>query len=184
MAKKIILLASGAGSLAKAVLEAGLDLEISLVISDRPAPVLDLAEKHGVKSVLVNFADFENRQAWGDALEDLVASVNPDLVVSVGFMRILPPSFIERFKTINTHPALLPLFPGAHAVRDALAAGVTESGSTVHWVDAGVDTGKVIRQVRVAINPGDTEESLHERIKIVERTLIVETLQKFQVGEL
>ena len=184
MPKKIVLLASGAGSLAKAVLEADLDLEIAMVISDRPAPVLDIAEAHGVKSALVNFADFKNRQTWCDELTNIVESVNPGLIVSVGFMRILPASFVEKFKVINTHPALLPLFPGAHAVRDALAAGVTETGTTVHWVDAGVDTGKVINQVRVAVNPGDTEESLHERIKIQERKLIVETLQKFQVGEL
>jgi phosphoribosylglycinamide formyltransferase-1 len=184
MTKKIVLLASGSGSLAQAVLEAELDLEISLLISDRPAPVLEIAENHGVRSELVNFNEFESRQAWGRELSALVESVNPDLVVSVGFMRILPRSFVERFKIINTHPALLPLFPGAHAVRDALEAGATESGTTVHWVDAGVDTGNVIKQVRVPVNPGDTEESLHERIKIQERTLIVETLQIFQAGEL
>jgi phosphoribosylglycinamide formyltransferase-1 len=184
MTKKIVLLASGSGSLARAVLEARLNLEIALLVSDRPAPVLTIAENHGLRSELVNFKDFESRQAWGRALLGLVESVNPDLVVSVGFMRILPPSFVEKFRVINTHPALLPLFPGAHAVRDALEAGVTESGTTVHWVDAGVDTGNVIKQVRVPVNPDDTVESLHERIKIQERTLIVETLQKFQAGEL
>ena len=87
--------------------------------------------------------------------------------------------FVETFRTINTHPALLPNFPGAHAVADALSANATETGTTVHWVDEGVDTGAIIEQVKVAIEPGDTEESLHERIKIKERELIVETLQKF-----
>ena len=101
------------------------------------------------------------------------------MIVSVGFMRILPASFVEKYLIINTHPALLPHFPGAHAVRDALAAGVGETGATVHWVDAGVDTGEVIAQTPVSVEAGDTVESLHERIKIVERKLIVETLKKF-----
>lgn len=184
MTKKIVLLASGAGSLARAVMEAGLDLEIALVIADRPAPVLEIAQSLGFETSLVNYSDFENRTSWSEALTKVIADVEPDLIVSVGFMRILPAAFVERFKVINTHPALLPLFPGAHAVRDVLAAGATETGTTVHWVDAGVDTGQIINQVRVAIEPGDTEESLHERIKIAERKLIVETLQKFQVGEL
>ena len=91
-------------------------------------------------------------------------------------MRILAPDYVNRFKVMNTHPALLPAFPGAHAVRDALAAGVAETGTSVHWVDAGVDTGPVITQRVVAIEPGDSEDSLHERIKIVERDLIVEAL--------
>ena len=90
--------------------------------------------------------------------------------------------FVEKFKVLNTHPALLPAFPGAHAVRDALNAGATQTGCTVHWVDAGVDTGKVISQVAVDVLPGDTEESLHERIKIEERKLIVETLKKYSEG--
>jgi phosphoribosylglycinamide formyltransferase-1 len=91
-------------------------------------------------------------------------------------MRILAPDFVQAFKVINTHPALLPLFPGAHAVRDALAAGATQTGSTIHWVDEGVDTGAVIAQERIEITATDTEESLHERIKIIERGLIVATI--------
>ena len=93
-------------------------------------------------------------------------------------MRILPEAITNRFKIINSHPALLPLFPGAHAVRDAIAAGATETGTTIHWVDAGVDTGEVIAQEKVEILAGDTEESLHERIKIVERGLIVATIHR------
>jgi len=112
----------------------------------------------------------------GSRTETLIAALKPDLVVSAGFMRILSERITSRFKIINSHPALLPLFPGAHAVRDALAAGATETGTTIHWVDAGVDTGKVIAQERVEIRPEDTEESLHERIKIVERGLIVATI--------
>ena len=91
-------------------------------------------------------------------------------------MRILSAEYVAGFKVMNTHPALLPAFPGAHAVRDALAAGVTQTGTSVHWVDAGVDTGPVIAQRAVEVKPGDSEESLHERIKIVERDLIVEAL--------
>jgi phosphoribosylglycinamide formyltransferase-1 len=117
-----------------------------------------------------------DRTEWDRELETLIAALKPDLVVSAGFMRILSERITSRFKIINSHPALLPLFPGAHAVRDALAAGATETGTTIHWVDAGVDTGQVIAQERVEIHPGDTEESLHERIKIVERGLIVATI--------
>jgi phosphoribosylglycinamide formyltransferase-1 len=107
-----------------------------------------------------------------------LTALQPDLVVSAGFMRILSAECVSKFKIVNSHPALLPLFPGAHAVRDALAAGATKTGTTIHWVDAGVDTGAIIAQEEVEIKPSDTEESLHERIKIVERRLYVATLQK------
>ena len=117
-----------------------------------------------------------DRSIWNQDIFDLVSKYQPDLVVSAGFMRILAPDFVQTFKVINTHPALLPLFPGAHAVRDALAAGATETGSTIHWVDEGIDTGAVIAQERVEITATDTEESLHERIKIIERGLIVATI--------
>ena len=183
MAKRILLLASGAGSLAASKLKAAesgeIDAKVCRVISDRSAPVLELAESFGVPGTLVEFSQFNSRASWGVAMENIVASDSVDLVVSVGFMRILPSSFVHRFPTINTHPALLPLFPGAHAVGDALLAGAIETGTSVHWVDAGVDTGKVISQIKVGIEVGDTEESLHERIKIQERKLIVETLKKF-----
>jgi len=94
-------------------------------------------------------------------------------------MRILAPDFVTHFKVINTHPSLLPLFPGAHAVRDALAAGAEVTGTTVHWVDSGLDTGPVISQRSVSVEPGDDESTLHERIKIAERALIVETLAEY-----
>ncbi len=183
MKKRIILLASGTGSLAssimQAVRESYLDLEIVRVISDRPAAVLDVAASFSIQASLLDYSEFESRVAWSHALENLIEADSIDLIVSVGFMRILPASFVEKYLIINTHPALLPHFPGAHAVRDALAAGVGETGATVHWVDAGVDTGEVIAQTPVSVEVGDTVESLHERIKIVERKLIVETLKKF-----
>jgi phosphoribosylglycinamide formyltransferase-1 len=121
----------------------------------------------------------EDRSSWNNQISEEVAKSNPDLVVSVGFMRILSKEFVTKFPTINTHPALLPNFPGAHAVRDALNSGASITGATVHWLDAGIDTGTIISQKEVAVLPQDNESSLHERIKIVERALIVETLQSF-----
>ena len=180
MTKRIIILASGSGSLAEAIMDAHIeDLEIVAVISDRPAAVLAKAQRRRVRAELVSYSDYSSRASWDDRMIEIASQCKPDLVVSVGFMRILSPDFVRQFPTINTHPALLPLFPGAHAVRDALAAGVSESGSTVHWVDEGVDTGRIISQRVVKIQSGDTEESLHERIKIVERVLIVETLRVY-----
>ena len=175
--KRIVILASGSGTLAQAIFDAHLDAEIVAVISDKKdAAVLQRAEK--MRSETFTLPMLPDRAEWDRELETLIAALKPDLVVSAGFMRILSERITSRFKIINSHPALLPLFPGAHAVRDALAAGATETGTTIHWVDAGVDTGEVIAQESVEIHPGDTEESLHERIKIVERGLIVATIAK------
>jgi phosphoribosylglycinamide formyltransferase-1 len=118
----------------------------------------------------------KDRAEWDRKIFAATEQLKPDLIVSAGFMRILSGEYVARFKVINTHPALLPLFPGAHAVRDTLAAGAVKTGATVHWVDAGMDTGKVIAQSEVEITATDTESSLHERIKIAERRLIVEVL--------
>ena len=176
---KLLILASGAGSLAQALIDAKFD--IAAIVTDvKDAPVIKRGESAGIHVEVIPFE--KPRENWDDKLEKYVASVAPDLVVSVGFMRILSSSFVERFQVINSHPALLPNFPGAHAVRDALAAGVSETGCTVHWVDAGVDTGPVIAQVTVPIKSGDDESTLHERIKIVERDLIVETIKRLQEG--
>jgi phosphoribosylglycinamide formyltransferase-1 len=181
MRKRVVLLASGDGSLAQAIMDAknrnDLDIEISEVVSDQPeANVLTRAKLAGIATFSHPMS--KDRGAWNTELRDHVSQLNPDLVVSVGFMRILSPTFVSRFKIINTHPSMLPLFPGAHAVRDALAAGSTKTGATVHWVDEGVDTGKLITQVEIPILPEDDEESLHERIKIVERELIVDVIRK------
>ena len=173
--KRIVILASGSGTLAQAIFDAQLPADIVAVISDKKdAAVLDRAQKAHIETFTIPM--LPDRAEWDRELETLIAALKPDLVVSAGFMRILSERITSRFKIINSHPALLPLFPGAHAVRDALAAGATETGTTIHWVDAGVDTGQVIAQERVEIHPGDTEESLHERIKIVERGLIVATI--------
>lgn len=126
------------------------------------------------------------REEWDQAMADTIADFDPDLIVSAGFMRILGPKVLAKFegRIINTHPALLPEFPGAHAVRDALAAHVDVTGTTIHFIDAGVDTGEIIEQREVPVLDSDTEATLHERIKVVERELLVETVGKFARGEL
>ena len=175
--KRVVILASGSGTLAQAIIDAELDIDIVAVISDnKDAKVLERAQKARIETFTIPM--LPDRTEWDRELETLIAALRPDLVVSAGFMRILSERTTKRFKIINSHPALLPLFPGAHAVRDALAAGATETGTTIHWVDGGVDTGEIIAQERVEIHPGDSEESLHERIKIVERGLIVATIAK------
>jgi len=187
MAKRILLLASGGGSLAEAILQARESGEISAefvgLLSDRDSPALGIARRYRLPDFYLPMRS--DRTQWDQEIFEQVQALSPDLVVSVGFMRILAPHFVFAFKVINTHPSLLPLFPGAHAVRDALAAGVTTTGTTVHWVDAGLDTGPVISQRQVAVLPSDDEVTLHERIKIAERALIVETLSEYgQTGTL
>lgn len=180
---KLVVLISGSGSNLRALLEATSDesfpAQIVAVGADNEASGLAHAREFGVPTFVVSPADYANRVSWGEALIAEVSSYSPDLVVCAGFMRILPANVVGVFSPnlINMHPALLPLYPGAHAVRDALADGATVTGATVHIVDEGVDTGPVIEQVEVAINADDTEETLHERIKIVERELIVHTVR-------
>lgn len=173
--KKVVILASGSGTLARAIFTAEKNYEVAALVCDQPsAKVIEIANEFGIKVELLELG--QDRAIWNQELLKLVSNYQPDLVVSAGFMRILAPQFVTTFKTINSHPSLLPLFPGAHAVRDALAAGALETGTTIHWVDKGVDTGEVIAQQRIAIKPNETEESLHERIKIIERGLIVATI--------
>ena len=176
MTHRVVILASGSGTLAQAIIDATeLDIEIVAVISDvSSAQVLARANKSGIQSKVIEVG--ASRQIWNKEIIEAVAQYKADLVVSAGFMRILPPEFVQRFPTINSHPALLPDFPGAHAVRDALAAGVQVTGTTVHWVDDGVDTGPIITQMQVPVVPGDDEATLHERIKKIERGLIVATI--------
>ncbi|WP_409466831.1 phosphoribosylglycinamide formyltransferase [Amycolatopsis sp. GA6-003] len=186
---KIVVLASGSGTLLQAVLDAagqpGFPAAVVAVGADRTGiEALARAERAGVPSFTVRVADHPDRAAWDRALAEAVAAYQPDLVVSAGFMKILGPEFLARFagRVINTHPALLPSFPGMHAVADALAAGVRVTGSTVHFVDAGVDTGPVIAQEAVPVETDDTEDVLHERIKAVERRLLVETIERLGRG--
>ncbi|MHA7132291.1 phosphoribosylglycinamide formyltransferase [Oerskovia turbata] len=180
---RVVVLVSGGGSNLAALLAAHEDAAYGArvvgVVTDKPgAGALDLAREAGVASVVVAPADFADRDAWNDGVAEAVAVFSPDLVVLAGFMRILSPAFVDRFagRTINTHPALLPSFPGAHGVRDALAYGVKVTGCTVHVVDNGVDTGPILAQAAVTVEDSDDEASLHERIKVVERALLVETV--------
>ena len=176
MTHRVIILASGTGTLAQAIIDSqDLEIDIVAVMSDQVnAQVLVRALEAGIASEV--FPMTNPRHLWNTRIIEKVAEYKPDLVVSTGFMRILPPEFVNRFPTINIHPALLPNFPGAHAVRDALLAGVGVTGTTVHWVDAGVDTGPIIKHMEIPVLPGDDEASLHERIKKVERALIVESI--------
>lgn len=184
-----MVLASGSGSLLQALLDApeaaGFPARVVAVGADRQGTTaLRRAEWAGTPGFVVPPGDFARRTDWDAALTAAVGEHQPDLVVCAGFLRILGEEFLARFapRVINSHPALLPAFPGAHAVRDALAYGVKVTGATVHCVDSGVDTGPVIAQVGVEVRPGDDEPTLHERIKVVERRLLVETVARLAGG--
>jgi len=178
-------LASGEGTTLQALLEAAAEPAYGAVVvavgSDRPgARALERAARVGVPGFAVPLVG--DRAVWDVELADAVAAYAPDLVVCAGFMRILAPSFLARFRVTNTHPALLPSFPGTHAVRDALAYGVKVTGVTVHLVDEGVDTGPVVAQAAVPVLPGDTEDTLRTRIQGVEQPLYVEAVSRLARG--
>lgn len=189
-AARVVLLASGAGTLAQSVLDSitGPDCPYRVValVSDRDCEAVTRAANAGLATAVVRPGDHADRATWDRALRDAVRDLEPDWVVSAGFMRILGESFLSEFpgRVLNTHPALLPSFPGAHAVRDALAYGVSVTGCTVHLVDTGVDTGPVITQRAVDVLPEDTEATLHERIKVVEREMLVDVLSAAARGHL
>lgn len=180
---RLVVLVSGSGTLLQAVLDAiadgSLNAQVVAVGSDRTrAYGLERARAAGVPTFVHPLRSGDDRADWDAELTRLVASYDPDLVVSAGFMKLVGSTFLARFadRMINTHPALLPAFQGAHAVRDSLAYGVKVTGCTVFVVDAGVDTGRILAQVAVPVEPGDTEETLHERIKESERRLLVDTI--------
>lgn len=177
----VVVLVSGSGTNLQALLDAAADpsygVRIVAVGADRDGIAgLTRAEAAGVPTFVCRTSTYEDRAAWDVALAEEVARFEPELVVGAGFMKILGPAFLARFggRTVNTHPALLPSFPGAHGVRDALAYGVAVTGATCHLVDAGVDTGPIIAQRAVDVLEEDTEESLHERIKVLEREMLVD----------
>lgn len=179
---QVVVLVSGTGSLLQNIIDNQDDsYRVIKVVADKPCPGINRAQDAGIDAEVVLLGS--DRAQWN---KDLVAAVGTaDVVVSAGFMKILGPEFLASFegRTINTHPALLPSFPGAHGVRDALAYGVKVTGSTVHFVDAGVDTGRIIAQRAVEIEAEDDEASLHERIKSVERELIVQVLRAANVQD-
>ena len=183
MVCRVVVLVSGTGTLLQSLLESGAEpgagFQVVAVGSERAdAFGLERAERAGVPSFVVPM--LADRAEWDRRLTAAVAQCRPDLIVSAGFMKLVGPAFLARFggRFINSHPALLPSFPGMHGVRDALAAGVKVSGTTIFMVDEGVDTGHILAQRAVDVLPDDTEATLHERIKVVERELLVEVVNE------
>ena len=187
---KAVVLISGGGSNLKALLEATQDaqypLQIVAIGADNDASGLAHADEYAIPSFVVSPGNFANRDAWAAELLARINDFAPDIIILAGFMRILPASFVRAVspRMINTHPSLLPLFPGAHGVRDAMMAGATETGVTIHIVDEGVDTGPHLAQAKVQILPEDTEDSLHERIKVEERRLLVQVVADIANGKI
>lgn len=186
MAKRLVVLVSGSGTNLQALLDViaergseAYGAEVVAVGADRGAIAgLERAERAGLPTFVCRVKDHGTREGWDRALAEAVAAYEPDLVVSAGFMKIVGKEFLARFggRFVNTHPALLPSFPGAHGVRDALAYGAKVTGCTVHFVDDGVDTGPIIAQGVVEVRDEDDESALHERIKEVERRLLVDVV--------
>jgi len=178
---RLAVLVSGAGTNLQGLLDASADPDygasVVVVLSDREGiEALARAERAGVPTAVHRLADHAERADWDETVAKTLSSYEPDLVVLAGFMKLLGPPVLERFAVINTHPALLPSFPGMHGPRDALAHGVKISGATLFVVDSGVDTGPVIAQVAVEVRDDDDETALHERIKVAERAMLVETV--------
>ncbi|GGH50790.1 phosphoribosylglycinamide formyltransferase [Microbacterium album] len=189
-ALSVAVLISGTGSNLRALLEAasepGFPARIVAVGADRDADGLAHARDFGVPTFVVPFRDHPSREAWAEELGRRLDDIAPGLIVLSGLMRLLPPALVARWspRILNTHPAYLPEFPGAHGVRDALAAGVSQTGASVIVVDDGVDTGPILAQERVPVLPDDTEDSLHARIKPVERRLLIDVVRRIATGEL
>jgi formyltetrahydrofolate-dependent phosphoribosylglycinamide formyltransferase len=177
---RLVVLASGGGTTLQAILDdPELGSQVVAAGTDVPGcPAMRRADVVGAPTFALALGDYPDRAAWNSELADVIAKHEPDLVALAGFMRVLAPSVVARFRIVNTHPALLPAFPGAHAIRDALAAGVHTTGVTVHWVDEGVDTGAVIAQQSVPVEPGDDEDALRARVQAVEKPLYVATLRR------
>lgn len=183
MSARVVVLASGTGTLLQALLEAGAQpsygAHVVAVGADRDGiEALRRAERAGLPTFVLRVPDFPDRAAWDRAMTDEVAKHEPDLVISAGFMKLAGEAFLARFggRYLNTHPALLPSFPGMHGARDALEHGVKVTGGTVFIVDNGVDTGPIVAQRAVDVRDDDDEASLHERIKTAERELLVDVV--------
>ena len=178
---RLVVLVSGSGTNLQALLDACADpaygAGVVAVGADRYGiEGLARAERAGIPTFVERVRDHPTREDWDRALADDVAVYDPDLVVSAGFMKLVSERFLERFPMVNTHPALCPAFPGMHAPADALEYGVKVTGATLFVVDGGVDTGPIVAQVPVPVEPDDTVETLHERIKVAERTMLVEAI--------
>jgi phosphoribosylglycinamide formyltransferase 1 len=176
-------LVSGSGTNLQALLDAG--LPVVAVASNRPGvPALDRARTAGVPRSVFELDAFPDRAARDAAMADWLGREGVELVVCAGYMHLLTPQFLERFPCVNVHPSLLPDFPGANAVEEALAAGVPETGVSVHFLDEGVDTGPVIAQERVRVEAGDTRETLHRRLQEVEHRLLPDVVRRYLAGAL
>jgi len=185
---RVLVLVSGSGTLLQALMEAadkpGCPVEIVAVGADREGTGgVERAANAGLPTFVRKLSDYADREEWDEALAAACAAHRPDVVVSAGFMKLVGERFLARYggRYLNSHPALLPAFPGMHGVRDALEYGVRVSGCTLFVVDAGVDTGPILAQRAVEVLPDDDESSLHERIKVAERRLLVETLEQLAV---
>jgi formyltetrahydrofolate-dependent phosphoribosylglycinamide formyltransferase len=176
-------LVSGSGTNLQALLDAGLPV-IAVASNRSDAGALRRAEDADISTATFELADYASRMERDAAMADWLADAGVELVVCAGYMHLLTRGFLERFRCVNVHPSLLPDFPGAHAVEDALAAGVAETGVTVHFVDEGVDTGPVIAQEAVEVEPGDTPETLHRRIQAVEHRVLPEVVRSYLAGAL
>jgi phosphoribosylglycinamide formyltransferase 1 len=184
---RLVVLASGTGSLLASLLDAAVGdypARVVAVGADRDCAALEIATAASVPTYTVRLSNHPDRDAWDTAITEATAAHEPDLVVSAGFMKILGPQFLSRFpgRVVNTHPALLPAFPGTHAVQEALTYGVKVTGCSVHLVDAGTDTGPILAQQPVPVLDDDDEATLHERIKVVERRLLVDVLAALATG--
>ncbi|MGD1109585.1 MAG: phosphoribosylglycinamide formyltransferase [Mycobacterium sp.] len=178
---RLVVLASGAGSLLSSLLAAAVGdypARVVAVGADRDCLATEIAATASLPTFTVRLSDYPTRDAWDAAITAATDAHSPDLIVSAGFMKILGPQYLSRYcgRILNTHPTLLPAFPGARGVAEALAYGVKITGCTVHLVDAGMDTGPILAQQSVAVLDGDTEETLHERIKVTERQLLVDVV--------
>lgn len=173
------MLVSGSGTNLQALLDAAIPI-VAVASNVARAPALERAARVGAPTAVFALDDYPDRDARDTAMADWLVQQGVGLVVCAGYMHLLRPAFLARFpaRVINVHPALLPAFPGAHAVEEALAAGATETGATVHLVDEGVDTGTVLRQESVAVLPGDTPETLHARIRDVEHRLLPDVVRE------
>jgi phosphoribosylglycinamide formyltransferase 1 len=184
---RLVVLASGTGSLLASLLDAAIGDYPARVVAvgvDRDCPAAEVAAAASLPTFRVRLADHPDRDAWDAALTEAAAAHSPDLVVSAGFMKILGKQFLSKFqgRILNTHPTLLPAFPGAHGVADALAHGVKVTGCTVHLVDAGTDTGPILAQQPIPVLDDDDEETLHERIKVTERRLLADVIAAVASG--
>lgn len=184
--KNIVILISGRGSNMEAIVQAcqreAWPARVAAVISNKAdAGGLDFARAHGIPTAVVPNKEFATREAFDAALQETVDGFAPDLVVLAGFMRILTPAFVEHYagRMLNIHPSLLPLFPGLHTHRQALAAGVSEHGATVHFVTAELDHGPAVLQARIAVHPGDTEETLATRLLAEEHVIYPQAVRLF-----